>query len=441
MKKIIIYTFLGISLLGTAQNSYNLAEAIEFATENAYAIKNAKLDIDKAQKKKWETTTMGLPQINGSVNYQNFLKQPIALLPAQIFGGPAGEFAEVTFGTKQNIDANATLSQLLFDGSYIVGLQSAKVYLKISELAKEKTKIGIKETVINAYGNVLLAKESIQILESNLKLMNKNIKDTQKIFENGFAEEQDVEQLQITKSSIESQLSNAKRMLIVAKNMLKLAMGIPMNETIILKDNLDTLALQNTNLEIINQDFDINNHIDYKMEKNAILAKELLLKLEKSKYLPSLSTFINIGTTANSDEFTFTNTKQRWFASSIFGVSLNVPIFSSFKRKSKVAQAKITLEQEKTNLTEIEQKLQLQVENAKNSYQFALDNFKIAKDRMALAERIENKEKIKFFEGVGSSFTLTQAQSQLFTTQQNYLEAIVNIINAKAKLETALDIN
>ena len=440
MKKIIIYLFLSVSLFGTAQNSYNLNEAVAFAIENAYAIKNAKLDIDKAQKKKWETTTMGLPQINGSVDYQNFLKQPVSLLPAEIFGGPAGSFAEVSFGTKQNINASATLSQLLFDGSYLVGLQSAKVYLKISELAKEKTKIGIKDAVINAYGNVLLAKESIQILEGNLKLMTKNIQDTQKIFENGFAEEQDVEQLQITKSSIESQLSNAKRMLTVAKNMLKLTMGIPMNETITLKDTLDILALQNSDLELTKQDFNIDNHIDYKMEKNAIRSKELLLKLEKSKYLPSLSTFVNLGTKANNDKFTFTNTNQRWFASSIFGVSLNVPIFSSFKRKSRVAQAKIALEQEKTNLTEIEQKLQLQVANAKNSYQFALDNLKIAKERMALAERIEKKEKIKFFEGVGSSFNLTQAQAQLFSTQQNYLQAIVNIISTKAKLETALNI-
>ncbi len=440
MKKIIIYLFLSVSLFGTAQNSYNLNEAVAFAIENAYAIKNAKLDIDKAQKKKWETTTMGLPQINGSVDYQNFLKQPVSLLPAEIFGGPAGSFAEVSFGTKQNINASATLSQLLFDGSYLVGLQSAKVYLKISELAKEKTKIGIKDAVINAYGNVLLAKESIQILEGNLKLMTKNIQDTQKIYENGFAEEQDVEQLQITKSSIESQLSNAKRMLTVAKNMLKLTMGIPMNETITLKDTLDILALQNSDLELTKQDFNIDNHIDYKMEKNAIRSKELLLKLEKSKYLPSLSTFVNLGTKANNDKFTFTNTNQRWFASSIFGVSLNVPIFSSFKRKSRVAQAKIALEQEKTNLTEIEQKLQLQVANAKNSYQFALDNLKIAKERMALAERIEKKEKIKFFEGVGSSFNLTQAQAQLFSTQQNYLQAIVNIISTKAKLETALNI-
>ncbi len=440
MKKTIIYIFLGISFFGNAQNSYNLTEAIAFATENAYVIKNAKLDIDKAQKKKWETTTMGLPQINGSVDYQNFLKQPVSLLPAEIFGGPTGTFAEVSFGTKQNLNASATLSQLLFDGSYLVGLQSAKVYLKISELTKEKTKIGIKEAVINAYGNVLLAKESIQILESNLKLMTKNIQDTKKIFENGFAEEQDVEQLQITKSSIESQLSNAKRMLSLAKNMLKLTMGISMNETITLKDTLDILALQSSDLELTIQDFNIDNHIDYKMEKNAIHAKELLLKLEKSKYLPSLSTFVNIGTKANNDKFTFTNTNQRWFASSIFGVSLNVPIFSSFKRKSRVAQAKIALEQEKTNLTEIEQKLQLQVANAKNSYQFALDNLKIAKDRMALAERIEKKEKIKFFEGVGSSFNLTQAQAQLFSTQQNYLQAIVNIISTKAKLETALNI-
>ncbi len=439
MKKAIFILFFIYTATGICQQNFSLNEAVSYAENHAYAIKNAKLNIDKAIKKKWETTTMGLPQISGKIDYQNFIKQPVSLIPAEFFGGLPGEFAEISFGTKQNINASATLSQLLFDGSYIVGLQSAKVYLTISKLAQEKTKISIKEAVIQAYGNVLLTKESIKILEKNISLMKKNISDTQKIYENGFAEEQDVEQLQITLSALKNRLFQIQNLLDISKKMFKLTIGLDINKSINLTDNLEGLAVKNTSLELINQDFKLENHIDYKMEQNNIKAKELFIKLEKSKYLPSLFAFINYGESANNEKFHFFNKDQKWFGSSIFGVSIKVQIFTSFKTKSRIAQAKITLEQEQTNLSEIKQKLKLQVEKAKTDYQFALSNYQNSKERLALAERIENKEKIKFFEGVGSSFNLTQAQQQLYTAQQNYLQAIVTIINNKIKLETALN--
>ena len=422
-----------------AQEKFSLKQAVDYAVNNTYAIKNADLAIKAAEHKKWETTTMGLPQINASVDYQNFIEQPVSLIPAQLFGGPPGEFAEISFGTKQNLNASATLSQLLFDGSYLVGLQSAKVYLKISELAKVKTTQAIKEATIHAYGNVLLAKESISIIENNLKLLDKTIHDTNEIYKNGYAEEQDVEQLQITQSSLNNQLNKSKRLLAVAKNMLKITMGIDIENPIELSDTLDHLALSEFDLALYDASFNVENHIDYQISRNSVTAKELFVKLEKSKYLPQLTAFLNYGTKANSDTFTFIDSKQRWFDSSLFGVSLNVPIFSSFKRKSRVNQAKIALKQEQNKLTQASQQLKLQVENAKTNYQFAIDSFNTSKQNLALAKRIEKKEQIKFFEGVGSSFNLTQAQNQLYSTQQQYLSAIVQIINTKASLENALN--
>jgi len=430
-----------VGFTSLAQEEFTLSQAVDYAVKNTYAIKNADLAIKAAKHKKWETTTMGLPQISASVDYQNFIEQPVSLIPAKIFNpmAPDGEFAEISFGTKQNLGASATLSQLLFDGSYLVGLQSAKVYLKISKLAKVKTKQAIKEATIQAYGNVLLAKESIQIIQNNLTLLDKTIHDTQEIYKNGYAEEQDVEQLQITKATLNNQLNKSKGLLQVAKNMLKITMGISLENNIALTDTLENLALSEIDLGLSATDFNVENHIDYLMEKNNVRAKELFIKLEKSKYLPQLVAFLNYGTKANSDTFTFTDNKQRWFDSSLLGVSLNIPVFSSFKRNARVQQAKIALKQEKRNLTQAEQKLKLQVENAKVNYQFAINNYNTSKENLALAKRIEKKEQIKFFEGVGSSFNLTQAQNQLYSIQQKYLSAIVQIINSKASLEKALN--
>ncbi len=440
MKKIIIIIAVLSIQFSLSQQNFSMQEAIDYANTHAYSVKNAKLDIDKAIKKKWETTTMGLPQISGKVDYQNFIKQPISLIPAQFFGGPAGEFAEISFGTKQNLITSATLSQLLFDGSYLVGLQSAKVYLTISKLSEEKTIKSIKEAVILAYGNVLLSKETIQILNDNVTLLEKNISDTQKIYQNGFAEEQDVEQLQITLSNLKNQLTKTQSLYDIAKKMLSITIGYPIDKEINLTDSLTDLASKSTSLELLKKEFSIDNHIDYKMELNNIKAKELFIKLEKSKYLPSVFTFVNYGLTANNDKFNFFNKEQKWFDSSIFGVSINIPIFTSFKTSSRIQQAKLELEKEKNNLSQIKQKLQLQAEKAKTDYNFAISNYQNAKKRMQLSKRIENKEKIKFFEGVGSSFNLTQAQEQLYSAQQNYLQAIVQIIQTKAKLETALNL-
>lgn len=419
--------------------SFSLQEAVDYAKLHAYAIQNADDDIEIANRKVWETTTMGLPQINAKVDYQNFLKQPISLIPAEFFGGQSGEFAEISFGTKQNINASATLTQLLFNGSYLVGLQSAIVYKEISESIKTKTIAGVKESVTNAYAGVLMIDEGIKILNKNKVILEKNLSDTRLIYKNGFAEEQDVEQLQLTLSKINKELSNIKRLRIYNLNMLKYAMGITIDTPINLSQTLEDLALVNSDLNLTNEVFDYQSHIDYKISENSIKANQLFVKLEKSKALPSLNAFLNYGLTANNEEFKFFKSEQKWFDSSVFGVQLNVPIFSSFKRHSRIQQAKIGLTKSERALDETTQKLKLQHQTALLSYQNALESYQTAKESVVLAERIEKKENIKFFEGVSTSFALSTAQNQLYVQQQEYLQSVFNLISRRVALETALD--
>ena len=421
--------------------SLSLKEAIDFALENSYAAINASRDVDAAKMKKWETTTIGLPHINAKIDYQNWIKQQVSLIPAEFFGGNEGEFAEVSFGTKHNMSATATLDQLIFDGSYLVGLQSAKTYLQISENAKEKTDLGIREAVINAYGNVLLTEESILILEKNLSSLEKNLKETNEIYLNGLTEEENVEQLKITLSSIKSQLSKTKKLKSIGYKMLNITLGIDINTSVLLTDTLDSLSKENMDLGLLNLDLNIENHIDFKIAKNTEKSNELLVKLEQSKALPSLSSFINLGYAGFGQNFDFLKKEQNWFDSSLLGVSLNVPIFSSLARSSRTQQAKIELEKARTQLTETEQKLMLQVESSKTDYNYSLEELETSKQNLALAERIEKKQQIKFFEGISTSFELTEAQRQLYTMQQNYLQAMLNIIATKAALDNALNIS
>lgn len=448
-KLILIFSLLYSIVMFSQENtkSFSLQEAIDYALENNRTAKNAAHDIKAAEKQKWETTATGLPQISSSIDYQNFLKQQVSLIPASILseddrnnlGLSLDDQFPVVFGTKQSVNAFARLDQKIFDGSYLVGLQSAKVFLEISKNAKEKTDLEVRKAVINAYGNVLLAEESVKILERNIAVLKNNLNETTKIYENGLEEEESVEQLQITLSGVESNLKNTERIKKLAYQMLNITLGAEIDSKTLLTDNLESLTSQHITLELLSAEENIENTIDFRIAENDKVSKELLLKLEKSKALPTLNAFLNAGYSSFSDDFTFTNSDQEWFGSSLLGISLNIPIFSSGQRSASTQRAKINLEKAKEDLTETQQKLKLEIASAKSDYQFAIEDYENKKQNLNLAERIEQKNQTKFFEGIASSFELRQAQTQLYSSQQEFLQAMLDVINKKAELETVLN--
>jgi outer membrane protein TolC len=272
-----------------------------------------------------------------------------------------------------------------------------------------------------------------------LASLQQNLDETIEIYKNGLTEEENVEQLQITLASVKSQLSKTINLKNIAYKMLNITLGTDINTSLILTDNLNNLAEKNIDLALLSTDLSIENHIDYKIAKNNEKANELLVKLEQSKALPSLSSFINFGYAGYGQSFDFAKKEQQWFDSSLLGVSLNIPIFSSLARSSRTQQAKIALEQAKTNLTETTQKLKLELEQAKTEYNFSVEEFETSKQNLALAERIEKKQQVKFFEGLSTSFELSEAQRQLYSMQQNYLQNMLQLIANKAALDNALN--
>jgi len=443
MKKIyplLFLTLFNISLRAQESYSFTLDEAVQYALAHNYTVRNAALDIETAKKQKWEATSFGMPQIDGTIDYQNWLKQAVTFIPAEIIGGTPGEFEEVVFGAKQNMNATVTLNQILFDGSYIVGLQSAKTFLTISNLAKEKTDQSIREAVINAYGNVLVTRETIEILKKNKEVLENNLRETKALFDNGFAEEQDFEQQQITLSNINNDLNRSTRLEYISKQMFNLTLGIPIDQTVVLSENLETLALRSADINFVSTPFELENHIDFKIADNKVEFDDLMVKYEKTKGMPSLNAFINYSQFANNNNFIFFENAGNWFDSSLLGVSLKIPIFSSLQRSARTQQAKITLMQSEIDLQQKSEELKLNVSTARNKYQFALDQYQTFSQNLALAERIAEKEQIKFFEGISSSINLTNVQNQLFRSQQEYIQSILEIIQTKVELENALNI-
>lgn len=417
----------------------SLQEAIDYALENSYASINADRDIEIAKNKNWETIATGLPQIDADFEYSNWIQQQVSLIPSEFFGGNPGEFIEVAFGTKQSMNATATLRQLIFDGSYLVGVQFTNTYLQISRNAKEKTHQGVREAVINAYGNVLFSEEGLQIVERNIASLQQTLNETKQIFENGLIEEENVEQLEITLSQLNILQSRTNKLKDIAYKMLGLTLGVDINTHIILKDTLKDLASSYIEISLLADTFNVEEHIDYQIALNNEEGKKAELKLEKAKYLPTVSGFVNFGYLGFGNEFNFLSKEQNWFDSSLFGISLNLPIFSSMGKNARKQQAQIALNKAQTNVTETEQRLYLQLEKAKTEYNYSIEEYETFKRNLKLAERIEAKQQIKFFEGISTSFELNEAQSQLYRTQQEYLQSMLNVISTKAALDKALN--
>lgn len=424
----------------TLPDAVSLEEAIAFGEQNNRTVKKASMEVQKAYKEKWSTIAIGLPQISATANYQNFVELPTSLIPAQFFGGKEGEFAEVQFGTPQTMDAGVTLQQLVFDGSYIVGLQASNIFLTISKNVLEKTLLEVRKSIVNTYSTVLLVRENISFLEKNKTNLNKNLEELNQLFRNGFEEEESVEQLRLTLSSIETQLRYAKNLERISLDMLKLLMGFPTQSPLLLSDTLEALtneSLFNTSApENINLDY----NIDVKIAQNNLLSENLLYKYERSKNLPRLSAFLNGNYTGNSQSFTFTQGDQKWFGAALFGVNLQVPLFSSLKNRAISQKAKIAVSQAETELTETKERISIEIQAAENDYKLAVENYFTNKENLELATRIEQKNQTKYFEGVASSFELREAQLQLYSAQNNYIKSIQEVIQKKLSLETLLNL-
>ena len=417
--------------------AFSLDEAVEWGMQYNRTLQRASMELQKAHKEKWKTISIGFPQINANLQYQNNIEQAVSLVPAQFFGGNEGEFAELIFGTQQTAMANIELSQLLFDGTYIVGVQGIRHYISTAENVLEKTQIEIKKAVITAYVNALVARENNRILKRNAQTIQNNIREVEQLVANGFAEEESLEQLRLTLSSLTTQIQYSQKATTLAENVLKLLLGIDIVEQPQLTDSLDALTARH--LLETTPTTDYNNNIDIRLAEDNVVSEQLLYRLERAKGLPSFSAFLNGNYMGNSNDFTFTQRDQKWFGAAAFGLRIRVPVFSSLGRSAGSQKAKLSLQQAETQLIETRSKIFVDWQNALNDFAFARDNHQTARANLALAQRIESKNTTKFFEGLSSSFELRQAQLQLYQAQQSFIQSMRQVILEKTNLTTIIN--
>ena len=442
MHKVFALLFFSFSVFSQNETLvFSLEEAIDYSHSNNKLALDSQSNVRMAKLQKWETTATGLPQISADISYNNWIEQQISLIPAEFFGGMPGDFVEVAFGTQQTVNGTVTLKQKLFDGSYLVALQASKVYLEISKNAKEKTLSELRKVVTNAYGSVLLAEENISILDANIAVLEKSITELQKVYENGLTEAENIEQLQLTLSGLVSARNYNDILKNLAYEMFNLTLGLDIDTSVNLTDRMEDLVVKVLLSPTETSNSSLENNIDFKIAVNNMLSNELLFKLEKSKALPTINAFINGGYAGNNNRFNFLDRSQKWFGASLFGVNMSVPLFSSLGRSAATQKAKIALEKSERALVNTRQELKIKIKRAQNELTFAQQDLGTKKQAQNLAKRIEEKNQIKFFEGLASSFELSQAQTQLYTAQKQYMEAMLSLLNKHIALDVLLNPN
>ena len=437
MKKILLFiAFTSCSFSQSEITSLSIDDAVEYGIENNRRLMNAEREIKMAYKERWKTIAIGLPNVTLDLNYLSYLELPTSLIPAEFFGGEKGEFSEIQFGTEQSAIGSVRMEQLLFDGSWLVGLEYSKIYLAASENFYEKTLLEVRESIVKLYSLVSILNEGIILLENNLENFRKDLFEITELYKNGFEEVENVEQIKITLAQAELSLLQAKKTKDNQLNLLKLVLGISIEDEILLSTSIEDFIAENIIFSNSFEDFNTSKNIDVKISQNIFDTKRIEYKLEKSKQLPKVSGFLSGTYTGYNNEFDFTNKTQNWFGSSVLGVNLEIPIFNAFKLNVSSQKAKIAMNQAMTNLEEQEERTQAKVQQKLNDYQLATQTLNVSEQNMRLSMSIEEKNSIKFFEGIVSSFELRQAQLQLLDSQQKYLNSVLELISIKTELET-----
>lgn len=456
--------FMGI-FKGVAQEptKLSLQDALNLASKYNTNILNSDLDLKIAQKKVWETVANGLPQISGKGSYTHIFK-----VPTLSFGGKtvlsntevpwdptsqsgtmsslklaSGESiflnsepgTPIELGLKNNTTFDLTVSQLIFSGSYLVGLQATKVYYGLTKQNAEKTRLDVIETVTNTYTMILLAEESRKILSQNLENIDKTLYEISEMNKQGFLEKTDVDQLELTGNTVRNAMNQIDSNLEMAYRLLKIQLGKEDSQKIELTDVLEQgESLTKSSLQLITETFDVNQSVDYQLIQTSEKAAKLDLDLAKSSFLPTIAGFYNHTEKLKAPAFDFA-------PKDLVGVNLSLPIFSSGQRSSIVSQKRLALEKAKNTKQLVSSSLTMQASQYQSEVKLKLDRFQIQKKSKELSDEIYQRTLEKYKQGMASSMDLMTSQNQYLTNLTNYYQSIYDLQGSKSKLEKLFNIS
>jgi outer membrane protein len=439
MKNKIITSIIAFAIVvngALGQQKMTLSKAQEYAMKNAPSVSQSTFDAQLADIQAKSLLAVGLPQVNGSVQFQNFLSLPTSIIPGAVFGQPGD--VKVQFGVPYQMNAGISASQLLFDGSWIVALQASKSYSELAQLQIKKSAFEIKHTVAQNYHLAIIAKESIALLREGKNLIQKTLSDSKAMLKEGFIEEQNVDQLQLALNDWESRIIVAEAQEQLTLDLLKFSMGMPIANVIELEDNSTSLSA-NVSDALLSNKLAVEGNYDVQITNKALGLQSLNIKAKKAASLPNVAAFYNFQKQALRREFNFFDTSKDWFPVQIVGLQMNVPIFAGGSRYLNVQKAKVEFEKMNVNAKLAKEGALLNYSNARIYFLSSLNQLNNNKASLELAQKIFTKTNEKYEEGLASSFELTQANTQILQSQGNYVQSLLQLLNAKDQLQKALN--
>ncbi|MBC7507246.1 MAG: TolC family protein [Ferruginibacter sp.] len=436
MKKLISGVTVILLLSGSAAwaqqaNEFSVKQAADYGLKNAVQVKNALLDVLIQQQSNRDITSAAYPDIKATGSFNDYLNIPTSLLPGEFFGGAAGTFIPVKFGTKYSATGGVALNQLLFDGQVFVGLQARKTSIDARQKAAEVTQENIKANIYKIYYQLVVSKTQIDLLDANIVRLQKLDHDTREIYKNGFAEKVDVDKLTVQIANLQTEKLKALNSVANGYMGLKVLMGMPIKDSLVLTDTLSDTQIKENILESSNYKY--NDRKEYQLLELTNKLNTYNIKRYKLSQIPTLSLNANYNKQAQRTAFDFLK-KGDWFTTSYIGFSLNVPMFKGFSTRAKIAKSKLELQQTQNQLEGLKINIDNDVEVAKNNFTTAAATMDYQKQNMALAELVYEQTKKKYEIGTGSATEINTAQVELKTAQTNYISALYDAIIARVDL-------
>lgn len=408
---------------------FTLQQALDYAQKNNVQVKNALLDVQLQQQVNREVTGMAYPQIsgNGQLTYNAAL--PTSLVPAEFFGGKAGEFARLKFGVKWSSVGGVSLSQILFDGQVFTGLQARKTLIDFKKKNVELTQEEIRANITKIYYQLIVSKTQINLLDSNIALINKLRHDTKIMYDNGFAERLDMDKQDVQLANLQSARTTALNQIDNGYLGLKVLMGMPLQEELVLTDSLTDESIKEGVLEAMN--FDYNLRRDYQYALMGAKLNEYEIQRYKLSKIPQLSLSGYYNEMAQSNKFDLYSGHSYWSPVSAISLNLHIPIFTGFATNAKIEQAKIKLRQTQNNIEGLKLNIDREIQTAINNFKSAITNLDYQKNNMALAQKVYDQTKKKYEIGTGTQTEINAARVDLESAQTNYFNALYNAVIAR----------
>ncbi|MDX2246416.1 MAG: TolC family protein [Bacteroidia bacterium] len=458
MKRIITSGLLSVILLATPglmaqEYAYTLEECITYAIENNKTIQNARFDEYISAAKVKEILSLGYPQISGAADLQYFVELPTSILPGifnpetdpvtgepiidPVTGEPVpGAPIPLQFGFPWNANLGFSANQLVFDGTYFIGLKASKTFVELAEKNTDRTREETALAVSKAYFQALIAGEQMNLLDANISRVEKLFEETRALNEEGFVEKIDVDRLEINYTNLKLEKARIGRYAEMSMNLLKFQMGLPIQTKLTLTETAEELKARPI-AALEESDFRVENRVEYSILQTQQMLENYNLRRYRAGYIPSLYAFGSYQWNAQRNEFNLFNTNESWYPVSVVGLKLNVPIFDGFQKRQQVQQSMLALKKIENGFSMLEQSIALEVSSSHANLLNAYQTLETSEQNKELAQRVYAVSQVKYKEGVGSSLEVNEAESQLKMAESAYLNGLFEFFMAKIDLQKA----